>query len=416
MLFYVPLESYPERYTSQLSAPEIGWFERNWIKHNITYRRVEGLPENLHHTYHINKGMVLDAPTRARHCFMQIDNILQHVEHISSDDIIYFDDFWHPGIEMIPYTFSVMNKPCPRMYAFCWAQSVDNYDFTFAMRKWIRPFERGIGNILSGVFVATFGLKDLLLQQIVQREKIHVVGLPFDSEEVMSRMPQDYRGWMTCEHGDKWPKYLKKRNNVVFSSRFDREKNPEFFMEVAEEVMKKSDTTFTICTGSSQLRSNNQKFVEQAYELSKKYPHKFFIKTSLTKEQYYEELVTSKVQFNCAFQDWISFTLLEASVAGCYPVYPKFRSFPETFDNANEFMYDWGLIDNIQEATTKIISLMQPENQYLWDYQQIKSREWIHKRMDSTWKRIMYHMTQGKVFENDSEARNYDPLMRRGCE
>ncbi len=51
----------------------------------------------------------------------------------------------------------------------------------------------------------------------------------------------------------------------------------------------------------------------------------------MTKQNYYQILDESKVQFNCADQDWVSFTLLEAVTFGCHPVYPDFRSFPEVF-------------------------------------------------------------------------------------
>ena len=50
-------------------------------------------------------------------------------------------------------------------------------------------------------------------------------------------------------------------------------------------------------------------------------------------------LSQSKVQFNCALQDWVSFTLLEALTFGCAPLYPMHRSFPETLQFAEDYLY-----------------------------------------------------------------------------
>lgn len=405
MLFYVPLESYPERYTCQLSAPRTGWFERNWIKHNIPYHRVEPYAgtavshSNLPQA--ISTGVVLDAQRRAAQSFGQVENLLYLIQSgkLTSQDVIYLDDFWTPGIEMVPYTCQLMGMECPRIYAYCWAQSVDEYDFTHAMAKWIRYFEEGLGEIYSGVFVANSLLKTFLAP-IIDKQKIHVVGLPFDSEEVIWRI-RDYEAAMKIEDHEK-------KNLVVFTSRWDKEKNPMFFLNVVQTVLSwRRDIMFRVCTGQPTLRSNHPGFVEAAYELNHLYPGHFQISAGLTKNQYYQQLRQAKVQFNCADQDWTSFTLLEASVAGCYPIYPNFRSFPETFDDQSQFMYERG---NVEAAARMICSVI--ANSGLWEPEMIEGRAWIHRRYDSTWKRILYHTSQGEMFKDDPEALTYYPHSR----
>jgi hypothetical protein len=151
MLYYLPLEPYEQRYTMQLSAKDTGWMERNWKKAEVNYIRIEG----KHNPDVIETGVVLDAVGRSRWAMSQISNLLIQARagNIKDSDVIYFEDFWHPGIEALPYYFQQRGIR-PRMYAYCWAQSVDMFDFTYPMRHWMRHFEKGISEIQDGIFVA----------------------------------------------------------------------------------------------------------------------------------------------------------------------------------------------------------------------------------------------------------------------
>lgn len=385
-LFYVPLEAYKERYTMQWSAPKTGWLERRWIENGTPYRRIDGqIPQR---PTGIQTGVVLDAVGRSIFAMDQIQTLLllAEVGEIHEDDVIYFDDFWHPGIEALPYAFSQMASLMfkkPKMFAFLHAQSVDEFDFTYSMKPWIRHFEKGIGAILSGIFTSCPTLGNLIVEgEIAPREKVHVTGHPFASDEVLERMPQFQ---------------TKRYNNVVWSSRWDREKRPNFFCDVARRVLDRMpDSMFTVCTGSKELRSNDRMLVERARQMERSYPNRFVVKEDLTKEQYYEILVESKVQFNCALQDFVAISLLEASVAGCYPIYPCFRSFPETFDYQWEYLYHPG---SIEDAATKIMETLSRNQNDLWTKDVMYERRWIHTRFDSSWKRQLQIM-EGKTYDN----------------
>lgn len=366
MLYYVPLESYKERYTSQLSAPEVGWVERKLIAKKISYCRVEGSNTGSC----IKSGVVLDAVRRCNFAMSQISVLLSKAENgsITGGDIIFFDDFWHPGIESLAYAFHILGVQ-PKMYAFCYAQSVDEYDFTYPMRGWIRSFEKGIGSILDGVFVANTLLRDLLVDAcIAPVDKIHVVGLIFDSAEVRSRM-----------------RHLDRLNQVVYCSRWDKEKCPDVFLRIVDCVMAcRDDVKFVVCSGSDKVRSNSDGLLSMLYDYEKKYPRNLFVKSGLSKELYYGELCKSKIQINTADQDWVSFTLLESSVAGCFPVYPNFRSFPETFNNRHEYLY---VKSDCESAANKINTVI--DNDDNWSVDSVNSRSWIHRRFDNTLDRIL---------------------------
>ena len=96
MLYYLPLEPYIERYTYFMSAKN-GWAEDNFNKYNIPFVRIDGV--SLSTT--IKNGVVLDACGRSYFAMSQIMKVIELINDdvIENDDIIYVEDFWHPGIE-----------------------------------------------------------------------------------------------------------------------------------------------------------------------------------------------------------------------------------------------------------------------------------------------------------------------------
>jgi hypothetical protein len=404
MLYYVPLESYKERYTMQWSAPETGWLERNWRKYGVEYMRIEGLffvpdtaiwaPPNT-----IKTGMVLDAVGRSRFCFNQISALLglAEVGAIKDTDVIFFDDFWTPGIEALPYAFTMLGVK-PRTYAFLHAQSVDEYDFTHPMRSWMRHFEKGIGEWLTGIFTSCPTLKDLIVQGgIAPAHKVQATGHPFCSEEVIERMPAVYRMMITGKdvNGKEFknsagePISLPRKNQIVWSSRWDWEKDPLFFLRVVDEVLAHydcpKDTKFVVCTSAKQLRSNDSHLIDAARTAEIEHPGRFEVKENLSKEEYYAVLCESKIQFNCALQDFVPITLQEASVAGCWPVYPYFRAMPESLLWDSRFLY---VHKDEEDATRKILHVLNREDD-LWSPANIRERSWIHSRFDVAWLRMV---------------------------
>lgn len=381
MLYYCALEPYKERYTFQLSQ----WMMHKWHHMKVDFRLMA--PEI--NATQIETGQVLDCFRRSRWSFMQVDGIVDGIRQgkITSDDTIYLEDLFTPGAEAIPYCCHLASVK-PKVYAYWWAQSVDEFDFTAPMRQWMEFYELMMLNWLDGIFVACPSMKKRIVSGemlVVDSNKIHVVGLPFDSGEVIGRLP-----------GNPKHNYNYRKNQVVFSSRWDKEKNPDFFCKVAESVLRAKqaphDTTFVVCTGSKTLRSNDPSLVKAANRMRAYFPTQFVVCENLSKQEYYRILCESKVQFNCADQDWVSFTLLEAAVCGCYPIYPRFRSFPETLDGVpgQNYLYTH---KNLNSATAAIESILNRDD--LWSSDKIKSRDWIYKRFDYTTLRMAKIMGLG---------------------
>lgn len=337
MLYYVPLESYPNRYTMQWSAAKTGWLEKKWIEHEVAYTRVDGNEDERNIFLEVmGAGVVLNPTTRTKWAFSQIVHLIEWIEAgvITEDDVIYFDDFWHPGLEQLKYVME-LNNVYPTLAAFCHAQSVDKWDFTHRMRKWMRPIEVGFSKIYDYVFVNNPILQEMMLNidpdyTAVHDPRVRCVGHVFDSEEVRAR-------------ADYYTTDVPKEQRVVYSSRLDHEKNPHFFLDVVEIFIRKHtpyDIRFVICSGT-ELRSNDHTVIRRIRHMEKKYPGYFSVKENLTKEQYYHELRRAKFHISTSRQDWISFCLLEALSLDCYPIYPCYRSFPDAFGKFAGHLYPY---------------------------------------------------------------------------
>jgi glycosyltransferase involved in cell wall biosynthesis len=384
-LLMVGLEPYRERYTTQLDGPN-GWWDRNLKRAGVDFTRIQGLSTPMT----LRTGAVIDPAQRTMHAFLQVEDLIERAirGEITDKDTIYFSDFWHPGFEQLPYTFHQLGIK-PKMYAFCHAQSVDEFDFTHPMRGWMRHFERGIASVLDGVFVSCPSMGWKLSQELpLNPGFIRACGHVWSTEEVRERMPVQYRSLRMDDTFGTYPR----KNQVVFSSRWDKEKNPDFFLRMAQRVLADrhcpNDVKFVVCTSSPKLRSNNPKLLTLLDEMRSGFLSLFFeVRENLTKEEYYATLCESKVQFNCSDQDWVSYVLLEASAAGCYPIYPNFRSFPETFlgDFGKTYLYEHR---NVEAAASKVLEVLNSKVP-LWSPRAIEARAWIHRRFDSTWMRML---------------------------
>jgi glycosyltransferase involved in cell wall biosynthesis len=377
-IIYVPLEPLQERYTVQLSAPQTGWLESRWVQNGIPYLRIEGkrLTDDIKH------GSVLDANGRGYWACSQIMEILRLLDFgfITSEDVIYFDDFWHPGIEALAYSFAVRQAWVP-MYAMLHAQSVDQFDFTYPMRHWMRHFEIGIGKVLSGIFVTSTCLRDLVCYAGIGNQfetQVHIAGLPYNSDEVKTH----------------WPKILPtKKPQVVFSSRWDKEKCPLLFLRIVDGVEKIApDIKFVITTSAKKLRSNEPLLIA-ALETFLTTHKNLEVREGQTKEQYYHTLLESQMQINTADQDFVSWTLLEATTCGCEPLYPYYLSFPEALNHNHLLMYpkgDW------QEAAHQIVKKIRVTNQIFDPYR--NAFDWVYKKYDQSWERMLNAMN-GETYD-----------------
>jgi len=190
----------------------------------------------------------------------------------------------------------------------------------------------------------------------------NISGLAFGKEEVIERVAGKILPWN------------ERKPRVVFSARWDQEKQPDFYMDVIEAWHERHPGTpveFCICSGAK-LRSNNQSYMKRTYELQAK--GLLTINEDLNKNAYYDIVNNSRVVFNCALQDWVSNTVSEADSLGCNVLYPAYRSFPETFANDHTRLYiPW----SIEDALDKLENLLKKPSDNMG-----KISDWTDKTVD----------------------------------
>ena len=340
-LFYMGLESYEARYTLQLTEWNRRVFERRGL--DVVY--VPG--ETLDNSKSIVVGQVLDAHGRSYFSMSQLMNLVRMMREgeVTSEDVIYFEDMFQPGIESLPYIMDqVPAEMRPRIFVRCLAQAIDPDDFVhvWGLAGWMSTYEKMVNELVqksNGAVLATN-------EEMVAHMRIagwtapiyNISGLAFGKAEVLERIGGE---------ANKKP-FNERSLRVGFAARFDQEKQPGFFMDLVEAYQERfPEVEFAIFQGG-ELRSNNPEYVTRARTLEEQ--GKLKIYDNLNKNDYYNLLNDTRVLFNCALQDWVSNTVSEADTLGSNVLYPAYRSFPETFANCPDRLYvPWSQSDAIRK-------------------------------------------------------------------
>ena len=341
------LEPYEGRYTLQLTD----WTERVYKRRGIDYMIVPG--ETIDNSKAIVTGQVLDAHGRSYFGMSQMMNLVKMMKNgeITSEDAVFFEDMFQPGMESLPYIIQQSPEQYrPKIFLRCLAQAIDPDDFVhvWGMSKWMSLYEQMCNEIPNVHILATNEEMIAHMRIANWRAPIYnISGLSFGKQEVLERV------------NNKVKPFDQRTKRVCFAARFDQEKQPDFFMDIAQRVKKSNpDVEFAVFSGGP-LRSNNEKYVTRATELQAR--GDLVIYDNLNKNKYYELLNDSRVMFNCALQDWVSNTVSEADTLGCNVLFPAYRSFPETFANDKDRMYiPWSKEDAYNKLT---ILLQRPMHQ-----------------------------------------------------
>ena len=331
-LYYMGLEPYKARYTLQLQD----WNTAVFDARGLDYVVVPG--ETLSNDQAIVTGQVLDAHGRTYFGMSQLMNLIRMMKagELNHEDVIYFEDMFQPGIESLPYIMDQIDPSLrPRIFVRCLAQSIDPDDFVhvWGMAKWMAHYEKLVDRFVSGVLATN--------EEMVMHMKIagwtapiyNISGLAFGKAEVQSRVAEIRP-------------FNERKHRVVFSARWDQEKQPDFYMDLIEAWHAQpglEEVEFCVCSGG-RLKSNSDSYMQRTRDLVER--GLLTIYEDLEKNEYYNIVNDSRVVFNCALQDWVSNTVSEADALGCNVLYPAYRSFPETFANDHSRLYvPWSIGD-----------------------------------------------------------------------
>jgi len=358
-LFYCGLESYEARYTLQLTE----WNRRVFDRRGLDVVYVPGT--TIDNTQAISVGQVLDAHGRSYFGMSQMMNLVQLMKNgeVTSEDVIYFEDMFQPGIESLPYIMDqVPAEQRPQVWVRCLAQAIDPDDFVhvWGMAGWMSTYEKMVNHFVTGVLATN--------EEMVAHMRIagwtapiyNISGLAFGKDEVLERVG----GQEAIQPFDT------RTRRVGFAARFDQEKQPGFYMDLAE-LYAGHGIEFAIFQGGP-LRSNNPEYIVRARDLEAQGKIKIF--ENLKKNDYYALLNDTRVLFNCALQDWVSNTVSEADTLGCNVLYPAYRSFPETFANDHTRLYVPWSLDDVQQKLEQLLEWPHPNMGVI--------SNWTHQTVD----------------------------------
>ena len=228
-LFYMGLEPYRARYTLQLQEWNRSVFERRGINYFI----VEG--ETLSNDQAIVTGQVLDAHGRSYFGMSQIMNLVKLMKAgvVTSEDVIYFEDMFQPGIESLPYILDQVDAAHrPRVFVRCLAQAIDPDDFVHVwnMESWMACYEHMVNSFVTGVLATN--------EEMVAHMKIagwsapiyNISGLAFGKNEVRGRVLGPLKP------------FEDRAFRVGFAARWDQEKQPDFYMDLIERYHSLADS------------------------------------------------------------------------------------------------------------------------------------------------------------------------------
>jgi hypothetical protein len=351
-LFYMGLESYEARYTLQLQD----WNERVFKRRGIDYEIITG--DELDNSKAIVTGSVLDAHGRSYYSLSQTMNLVQMMKNgeLTNEDVIFYEDMFTPGIECLPYIMDQSPPEYrPKVYLRFLAQTTDPDDFLIreGMFHWMRKYEEMVDHVVSGIMVANEEFAaHLRIAGLLA--PIYVTGLPYGKEEVQGRV-------------DHSKPLQKRKKRVAFAARWDDEKQPNFYMDLAEAFYKiDPEVEFAVFCGHPELKSNRQEYVDRALAYEGGHNRlgdaNFKVYTGLKKNDYYDLLADSQVLFNCALQDWTSNTVSEADTMGALTLFPAYRSFPEVFANNHNHLYTPWSIDDAVNKLQKMFDSIDAED------------------------------------------------------
>lgn len=334
-IWYFPIESYKERYTAQL----VNWTTSAFDRWQLPYEIV-GPSRDQVETTNINNAGPLDVSRRPRFSALQCASFFDVAGDVRQGDVIYFDDMFTPGFEAIPYYLDQVGLGGKvGIYTRNHAGSCDIYDYVYKSKRWMRHYETMVARACETVFCASTIHKELMDVQGI--DNVQVVGLPFDKDEVTKYHP--------------YVPYAKRDKRILFSSRVDKEKDPLFFLQLARTAKSLYGTKyyeFAFATGKNKLMSNDSRITEEILRAASDGVVTLY--EGLSKSDYYRLVATSEVQFNCALQDFVSYTMLEASAYGTPTVAPSFRSFPEALFGNSDCLYPPGCIDSALAAVCNV--------------------------------------------------------------
>lgn len=332
-IYNLKLEPLEERYTAQWES----WFSDHFDEEFDEHVELGGEPlvEG-----EIEEGAFLDLYSTTHYKDHQLKEMAQkfHNGEVEDGDKIFVADFWYPGIESLKY-MADLSETDVEIYAHLHAGTYTKEDFAKPMEDWGKYQEVAWAKMFDGIFTGSTYAKENFLDRRIDeiateedaqeiRDKIHVTGNPFSIDEAYDRVR------------DEVSDFPNKRDKIIFPNRFDFEKRPNRFLNLAQVLKKRNPNLDIIVTTSrSELENTDDDWLaENARALEDDGIIK--IRDGISKSEYYAHLAESKVMVSTTIEENFGYCNVEALTFNTAPVIPNDFSHPEIVDETEAFLYD----------------------------------------------------------------------------
>lgn len=279
MIYYLPLEHEPMRYTASLDAHLISHLDSKGKPYQRIYPKLPAVFDR-----ELPQGLFLDAPRTIMFKMAQIAFLAEaYMEGTIRDgDTVFLSDIWFPGIESVRY-LDFFEKKKVKLVGILHAGSFTDTDFIRQLERWASQFENALFDIFDRVIVASKFIKhEVCSRRLLDPAKVVVSPFPLDARATRPDGERD--------------------NLVVFNGRICEEKQPELFWHL-QRICRVPHNTRWVST--QQMR--------------------------LSQEDYYAVLKRAKCVVSFAKQENFGFGVAEAVQCGCYPVVPDRLVYPEFY-------------------------------------------------------------------------------------
>lgn len=218
---------------------------------------------------------------------------------IEPGDKFIFTDAWNPAIIQLRYISSLLDVPV-EVHSIWHAGSYDPWDFLGRKfdKSWSYDFEKSLFFASDKNYFATNYHADLFRRKLGINyenyflDKGIVCGFPFDY--LKDKIKYDGR---------------EKKDLILFPHRISEEKQPEIFEDLAKSLPQYE---FNVCQ-----------------------------KNRLTKEEYYNLLLDSKIVFSANLQETLGISMYEGYLAQSIPMVPDRLSYQEIYSPECMYLSSW---------------------------------------------------------------------------
>jgi glycosyltransferase involved in cell wall biosynthesis len=290
----------------------------------------------------------------------QLAKFIQKVNNgeVADDDHILITDAWNPCVTQLKYIKELSNKNWI-IHGLWHAGAYDQWDFLGRMKNkvWAKELEKSMFNSYDHNYFAT----DFHINLFVE----NAMGPWFDGEDAWMGEGYTQKGWTE----------IAKKNKKIIRSGYPFDYIPKIISLKNKQVQKKDQIVFA-------HRIAPEKQLHIFEKLKEELPQYEFIvcqEKSLTKDEYHNILLESKIVFSASFQETLGISqCIEGPAAGCIPLNPDRLSYSEIFKNHPEFLYpcSWTANNsyfyetNKEELKQKIITVI---DNYDWYALQVET-------------------------------------------